>query len=329
MGGRRNLGGVSPLTPRRRERIFRVEDYDPQLRRIARLLPPVPVNKHLLRAMRRTEKLFIARLPAPRRVSVERVNANVTVRVYHPDHVTGPALLWMHGGGYIFGTAWQDDALCLRMCRKLGALVASVEYRRPPEHPYPAALDDCAAALAWLAAQPGVDPQRIAIGGASAGGGLCAALALRTRDEGALNVAGQLLVYPMLDDRTALRRETRGHHRITDHRGIGYCWAAYLGRPPGGRHVPAYAAAARADDLAGLPPAWIGVGARDLFHDEDIAYAKRLVDAGVPCDIEVVPGAFHGFDQLAPLDGDRRRVRERAGACDDRLPGRGHGVSSR
>lgn len=221
------------------------------------------------------------------------------VRLFRPAGVTepAPALLWIHGGGYVIGTADMDDHLCARFSKRLGITVASVEYRLAPEHPYPAALQDCYSALTWLAGLPGVDPARVAIGGASAGGGLAAALALWARDSGTSQgetiPAFQLLVYPMLDDRSSTTGD-KPNYRLWNPRANRFAWSAYLGHAD-----PQVAVPARRDDLSGLPPAWIGVGTNDLFYDEDLAYAERLQAAGVPCDVEVVPGAFHGFDLWA------------------------------
>jgi acetyl esterase/lipase len=173
--------------------------------------------------------------------------------------------------------------------------VASVEYRLAPENPYPASLDDCYTALAWLDAQPNVNASRLIIGGASAGGGLAAALALMVRDRGEFTPVLQLLTYPMLDDRTSVRTDMDPKRfRLWNQRSNQFGWASYLGDAD-----PAVAVPARREDLSGLPPAWIGVGTNDLFYEEDLAYAERLRAAGVPCDIEVVPGAFHGFDYIA------------------------------
>ena len=192
----------------------------------------------------------------------------------------------------MIGNAEMDDQLCARFSKRLGITVAAVEYRLAPEHPYPAALQDCFSALTWLAGLPGVDPARVAIGGASAGGGLAAALALWARDRGSSGFTPvfQLLVYPMLDDRSSLTADKPGY-RLWNTRANRFGWSAYLGAAD-----PRVAVPARRDDLGGLAPAWIGVGTNDLFHDEDLAYAERLKAAGVPCDVEVVPGAFHGFD---------------------------------
>lgn len=231
----------------------------------------------------------------------------VRVRLYRPTEARGPlpALLWIHGGGYVMGSPEMNDLQCAEFAHSLPALVASVDYRLAPEHPYPAPLEDCYAALHWLvrrAAELGVDPQRIAIAGASAGGGLAAALALLVRDRGEFTIRFQLLIYPMLDD----RNETPSSHEITDRRLIWtrewnqIGWQAYLGCEPGSSDIPAYAAPARAEILAGLPPAYIMVGTADLFRDEDIAYAQRLMQAGVPTELHVYAGAFHGFDAFAP-----------------------------
>ena len=246
-------------------------------------------------------------------VEVITLASGAGVRLFRPAGVPEPmpALLWIHGGGYVIGTAQQDDRLCGSFSRRLGITVASVDYRLAPEHPYPAPLEDCYSALTWLAALPAVDQGRVAIGGASAGGGLAAALALLARDRGEVAPAFQLLAYPMLDDRSSLTVETaanaanRANYRLWDDRSNRLGWKAYLGAAD-----PRVAVPARRDDLSGLAPAWIGVGTHDLFHDEDLAYAERLNRAGVPCQVEVVPGAFHGFDQVARKAAVSRRFFE-------------------
>lgn len=251
------------------------------------------VGPRTLPVMRVLMKLQSRR--TPRDVEVVTLSSGTRLRLYRPAGSTdvAPALLWMHGGGYVMGAAQHDDGLCRRFSSKLGIAVASVEYRLAPEHPYPAALEDCYSALSWLTTAPAVDPARMAIGGASAGGGLAAALALLTRDRGEIELALQLLVYPMLDDRSP-RSTPRHQYRLWSPRSNRFGWAAYLGATD-----PEVAVPARRDDLTGLAPAWIGVGTCDLFHDEDLTYAERLRSAGVPCHVEVVPGAFHGFDRAA------------------------------
>jgi acetyl esterase/lipase len=280
------------------------DDVHRDLRRIARFAPRRLVGPRTLPLMRALIALNgFRRSGAPDGVEVITVGSGVAVRLYRPAGSTepAPALLWIHGGGYVLGTAQQDDRLCLRFSRTLGITVASVEYRLAPEHPYPAPLEDCYSALIWLAGLPAVDPARTAIGGASAGGGLAAALALLARDRGEVTPVFQLLVYPMLDDRSATTA-TKPSYRLWNPRANRFGWAAYLGDAD-----PRVAVPARRDDLRGLPPAWIGVGTNDLFHDEDLAYAERLIGAGVPCEVEVVPGVFHGFDLVAPNLGVSRR----------------------
>jgi acetyl esterase/lipase len=273
-------------------------DVHPELRRFARIAPRALVGPRTLPVVRALSALT-GRLGRPgAAIDVEAIalESGAGVRLFRPAGVAEPtpALLWIHGGGYVIGTAQQDDRLCRRFSSRLGLTVASVGYRLAPEHPYPAPLEDCYSALAWLAALPSVNPERVAIGGASAGGGLAAALALLARDRGEITPAFQALAYPMLDDRSSATRENR-NYRLWNTRSNRFGWTAYLGDADPQDAVPG-----RRDDLGGLPPAWIGVGTHDLFHDEDLAYAQRLTDAGVPCHVEVVPGAFHGFDQVLP-----------------------------
>lgn len=272
---------------------MRSTDFHPDLRRIARLAPRALVGKRTLRLVRALQGLQRDHVDG---VEVCTVDSGAGVRLHRPLGVAEPAaaLLWIHGGGYIIGSARQDDVLCRRFSRELGITVASVDYRLAPEHPYPAALDDCYAALTWLTRQPGVDAAKVAVGGASAGGGLAAALALLARDRGEVAPILQLLAYPMLDDRSSDGANNSGY-RLWGPKSNRFGWSAYLGDADPQRAVPG-----RRDDLRGLPPAWIGVGTHDLFHDEDLAYAERLSRAGVPCQVEVVPGAFHGFDLVAP-----------------------------
>jgi acetyl esterase/lipase len=275
----------------------RSTEFHPDLRRVARYLPKQFLTPVTLPFMRAAERLRWHR-PAPRDIQELTLSSGVGIRLFRPAGAKGrgPALLWIHGGGYVIGKAAQDDELCRRYAGELGATVASVEYRLAPENPYPASLEDCYSALDWLVRLPSVDPGRVAIGGASAGGGLAAALALMVRDRGEITLAAQLLVYPMLDDRTVDRKDLDNPgHRMWNQSSNKFGWMAYLGDADREVAVPA-----RRDDLSGLPPAWLGVGTFDLFHDEDIAYAERLRAAGVPCEVEVVKGAFHGFDGVVP-----------------------------
>lgn len=274
-----------------------MEDFHPELRRMARRLPRTVITKRSLPVIRKLSKAM-DRKPAAKDVDVLTLSSGIGVRLHRPTGVTGPgpALLWIHGGGYVIGSPSQDDDTCRKLANQLGVTVAAVKYRLAPEHPYPAALDDCHDALVWLASLPAVDRTRIAIAGASAGGGLAAALALAARNRGQVDVAAQVLVYPMLDDRSGRQAGLDSpNHRLWTQASNVFGWASYLGGADPESAVPA-----RRTDLAGLPPTWIGVGTLDLFHDEDLAYAERLRTAGVPCDLEVVQGAFHGFDGLAP-----------------------------
>lgn len=240
----------------------------------------------------------------------------VSVRLYRPADASDPVpvLVWIHGGGFVIGTARQDERSNVALVRDLGIAVASVDYRLAPDHPFPAPAEDCYAALRWLhAAAPsfGLDPDRIAVGGASAGGGLAAGVALMAHDRAEVPLALQLLIYPMLDDRTALReRGDESGFRLWNSTSNEFGWRSYLGAAPGGDDTAPYAAPSRRDDLGGVAPAWIGVGSLDLFHGEDVAYADRLRAAGVPCDLVEVEGAFHGFDGLAPRSAVARRFRQ-------------------
>jgi len=228
-------------------------------------------------------------------------DGDVRVLVYRrPSEETQPCLLWIHGGGYILGSAEDDRARGIS--EKLDCTVVSVDYRLAPEHPFPAGSEDCYAALEWIASNAEklkIDPARIAIGGASAGGGMAAGLALMLRDRGGPKVIFQLLLYPMIDNLHATPSGQYTNHPVWNQRTSFNAWEMYLNGVPGKDASP-YAAASRSDDVSGLPPAYICVGAEDLFRDEDIDYAQRLFAAGVPCDLVVYPGLFHGADSFMP-----------------------------
>jgi acetyl esterase/lipase len=258
---------------------------------------------------------------------------DVVVRVHEPGAVAAsdrPALLWVHGGGHVLGAAWQDDPMLQDLVARTGCVAVAVEWRRAPEDPYPAAVHDGYAALRWMSASAGLDSTRLVIGGASSGGGVAAGVALLARDRGDVLLAGQVLVYPMLDDRevTPSSREVRDP-RLWNLESNRLGWAAYLSGIDG-CEVPAYAAPARATDVAGLPPTWLATGELDLFRDEDIAYASRLLTAGVPTELHVYPGAVHGFDLFAPDAAVTRRYRrDRDEALDRFVRGASHPASAR
>lgn len=226
---------------------------------------------------------------------------DLVVRVSRPTGTSGtlPGILYIHGGGMILGSVDGENPQATAICEQVGAVVVSVEYRLAPESPYPAAVEDCYAGLVWMvehADDLGIDTDRVALYGASAGGGLVLAVALLARDRGGPKVAFQMPIYPMIDD----RNETPSSHEITDvgiwdRSGNIEAWELYLG----GAEPDQYAAPARAVDLSGLPPTYIDVGTVDLFRDEDIAFANRLMQAGVATELHVHPGSYHASETFA------------------------------
>ncbi|WP_327358742.1 alpha/beta hydrolase [Streptomyces sp. NBC_01304] len=246
---------------------------------------------------------------------------DVTLVHARPAGVDGPLplLYYLHGGAMIMGNAWSVLPRILReWVLPLELAVLSVEYRLAPQAQYPAPLEDCYAGLVWAAAHAaelGVDPNRIIIGGKSAGGGLAAALALLARDRGGPRALGQLLLCPMLDDRMATLSSHQmsglGIGDLTSHETV---WKAVLGERHGAADLPPYAAPARATDLSELPPAYVEVGSAEMFRDEDVAYANAIWQAGGQAELHVWPGAYHGFDGIAPkasLSQDAREARTR------------------
>ncbi len=284
---------------------WRMSAFHPELR-LGRFIPSLRLGSVFIALLqRRAERP--AKIPRLSDITIEDVpiasgGSSRYMRLYRPKNITAraPALLWSHGGGYLLGRPEQDEVRSIAFVRELGITVAALRYRLAPKYPAPAAVEDAYAALKWVhdnADRLHVDRDRIAVGGASAGGGLSASLAIYAQDRNEVPVAFQLLVYPMIDDRTVLRTDMNTQHvRVWTPKSNRLGWTAYLGHEPGSASASPYAAAARREDLRGLPPAWIGVGSLDLFHDENVAYAKRLNDAGVKCELVVVPGAFHGFD---------------------------------
>lgn len=228
-------------------------------------------------------------------------DVDVVVLTPDDDAAPRPAVLKMHGGGMVAGTAQFEVQPGGDLVRALGAVVVLPEYRLAPENPFPAALDDCMTALRWMvehADDLGIDRDRIAVTGASSGGGLAAAVAQRALDEGIALVA-QALIYPMLDDRTALCDDLAGRGELTwSPSSNRWAWTAYLGREPRMSDAPEYAAPARRADMTGLPAAWIGVGDLDVFYDESVAYAESLSAAGVACELVTVAGMYHTADGI-------------------------------
>ncbi|WOX15176.1 alpha/beta hydrolase [Streptomyces sp. N50] len=298
---------------------MKLDAVDPELRRAVARMPRLPVRRTWGRRVVRA--LVVRHGPGDpvEGVDVRVLDEGPGLRVYTPaGGGSGAALLWVHGGGYVIGDVVQDNAFCALTARESDIVVVSANYRLAPEHPFPAALDDLSAAWRRVresAGSLGVDPARVAVGGASAGAGLAACLAQRLYDAGGIPPVGQWLFSPMLDDRTAARRELDGvRHRVWHNAANRTGWAAYLGTGPGASLVPDHAVAARRADLGGLPPAWIGVGDIDLFADECRTYADRLRDAGVDCAFDLVPGAPHGFETWAPGTRIARALLERGRA---------------
>ena len=244
--------------------------------------------------------------PAELSTAVERTERQVpgdppvAVRVHRPAGATEPlpCFVSMHGGGFVIGSVDMDDLLFDRWCPLLGIVGVSVDFRLAPETPYPGPLDDCHRALVWTyehADELGVDRDAIVLHGVSAGGGLAAGLALLARDRGEVPVALQVLDTPMLDDRRVTASSRQDGLAIWNRESNEFGWRSYLGDHFDTDDVPAYAAPTRATDLAGLPPAFVSVGSCDGFRDEDVEYAIRLNQAGVPAELHVYAGAPHGY----------------------------------
>lgn len=315
---------VLPVIGRAQPAANPLDAVDPELRRALQGRPGVSNDLTLADMQAPARRIAAANpLPAPapqpevRMIPGPKGAPEVRVITVKPVTGVGPraAYLYIHGGGYVMGRADQGVRQLQELARDHGIYGVSVDYRLAPETRYPGSLEDNYAALKWLhghAAELGVDPNRIAIGGASAGGGHAAALAIAARDRGEVPLRAQILIYPMVDDRTAGARPARpnaGHFIWTpaDNR-IG--WQALLGHAPGIGNPPPTAAPARLRDFRGLPPAFVGVGDIDLFCDEDIEYARRLIAAGVPTELLVVPGAYHAFDGIAPESGPAKLFRQ-------------------
>jgi acetyl esterase/lipase len=283
---------------------------NPELRQVARGIARAQATAEGSLALSQPPASFP---PLPSRIVERQIpgmagQPPVTVYIVDPGQPGAArhgAILFIHGGGFIAGDARESLRMLQGMAARLECVIVSVQYRIAPATRFPGSLEDNYAALKWLhddAATLGVDPARIAVVGESAGGGHAAMLTIAARDRGEIPIVFQALIYPMLDDRTGSSRPvipTIGTlvWRPADNR---KGWSALLGQPAGQRRVPNGSVPARVADLSRLPPTWIGVGSIDLFAQEDIDFAGRLVGAGVPTELLVIPGAFHGFQMIMP-----------------------------
>jgi acetyl esterase len=293
----------------------RTVDMDPELEAFIPLFPPADLTDPV--TARKNLAELAAAVPAPDTTGMEiedrtvpaDPDPDVAVRIYRPHQAQG-AIVWLHGGGWVMGDLDTEHPWAARLADGSGAVVISVGYRRAPEHPFPSALDDAYAALTWTAehaAELGIDPARIAVGGHSAGAGLAAAVALRARDQQGPPVCFQLLNQPELDD----RQETWSARHFTDtpwmNSGkVAATWRHYLGSAP----ASPYAAPARAADLSGLPPAHIATAEFDPLRDEAIGYGLRLLQAGVPVELHQWPGTFHGSQAILSAEISQRQIAE-------------------
>jgi triacylglycerol lipase len=294
---------------------------DPELRALLESFPTAPLTLETLPLSRaRTFDFAGAEEPAhvERRVVPGPPGApDVALQVYRPIAPTGEVgcVYHIHGGGYVSGAAPDMEPLHRALCAHLGCVVVSVDYRLAPETVFPGAVEDCYAGLTWVAGRPGalgVDPRRIGVMGESAGGGLAAALALLARDRGEHRLSFQHLIYPMIDDRTCTLADphpTTGEFVWTAQKNR-FGWGCLLGHEPGVGDVSPYAAAARAENLSGLPPTYISAAALDLFLEENLEYARRLTRAGTPVELHVYPGAYHGFELAADAAVTRQARRD-------------------
>ncbi|MGW2956805.1 alpha/beta hydrolase [Streptomyces eurythermus] len=297
---------------------------DPELAEVAASLPrtdltdPIAVRETALAAARAA----VAALPADDAVQITDLETSgPRVRLYRPVDAPAPApvLLDFHGGAFVMGSVDSEHRRALDLARRTGFVVISVDYRLAPEHPFPAGLEDCYEALCWTvknATELGVDPDRLAVVGGSAGGGLAAAVTLLSRDRGGPSIAFQLLICPALDD----RMRTRSAATFTDvpafdSAAVAQMWPHYIPAHAETTTELAYAAPARAEDLSGLPAAYIVTAEHDPLRDEGNQYALRLLDAGVPVELHHVPGTFHVFDHVAPDADVSRRARAEMAAA--------------
>ncbi|WP_372572309.1 alpha/beta hydrolase [Ruegeria jejuensis] len=301
--------GTGPLSASNEGRMD-PSNLAPELRDALSLVPNLPFSVPAMIPVGRALYEFFTLKHPDRDVNVREVKLDDTfLRVIEPqENKSGAAVLWIHGGGLVSGRANQLNEGASKLAKMTGATVVTVNYRLAPEHPFPAAHDDCYAAWRWIqnnADALGIDPARVGLVGNSAGGGLTAALAQRILDDGAAQPVCQVLFYPMLDDRTATDTslDDVGHY-VWGNRDNRTAWNAYLApNEAGAAELPAYASAARRENLEGLPPTWLGVGSIDLFSAEGLTYANRLKSSGVPVEVVTPEGAPHAFEAIVPTAG--------------------------
>jgi acetyl esterase len=310
-----------------RDRAVRMA-IDPELEPFLGLFPPADLTDPVAARKNLAELAGAAPAPDTARLEIEErtvpADPNVSVRIYRPQHAQG-SIVWLHGGGFVMGDLETEHPWAVRVANSSGAVVISVGYRRAPEHRFPAALDDSYAVLCWAiehAADLGIDPERVAVGGHAAGAGLAAAVALRARDEQGPPIRFQLLNQPELDD----RQETWSARHFTDtpfmtREKVAASWQHYLGSAA----ATPYAAPARAADLTRLPPAYITSAEFDPNRDEAIIYAQRLLHAGVPVELHQWPGTFHGSQAILSADVSQRQMAE-LGAALRRALAEEHGL---
>lgn len=285
-----------------------LDSIHPELRPVAKIMPPFSFNRSNLWLTRLLTNLQ-PKPKIPSNIQIDNLfiqsqdlNHKLRLRIYQSitSVSSAPGLVWMHGGGFILGKPEMDEPLLISLAQELNIKIVSVDYRYAPEHPFPTPLDDCYTALQWVHSQAqtmGIDPTRIAIGGKSAGGGLAATLIQLAHDRQEVKPIFQMLIYPMLDDRSSIRSDLANKEWPTWSQASNqFGWESYLQQKCGSENLPAYSVASRREDLSGFPPAWISVGTLDLFYEEVVGYAQKLQNCGVDCELVVIPGVFHGFD---------------------------------
>ncbi len=302
---------------------------DPQARMILDVIASLDVPElgtvPVEQSRQENAKRRAAMPPGPEADVSDHHAAGALLRLYKPKGATGvlPALLWMHGGGFVLGSVQEGDAECRHLVDLAGCAVISVDYPLAPEHPYPAATDTCYAALQWVhahARELGIDPARIAVGGDSAGGNLATSIALTARDRGGPKLAYQVLVYPVTDlsrfDRASYLENADGYFLTRE----SMMWFADQYVPRDADRVRSEVSPLLANDLTGLPPALVITAEYDPLRDEGAEYAARLARAGVDVTHSEYPGLIHGFFSMHTyLDGGKRVLHEVAQALKQRL----------